>query len=141
MSPSPQNNFVRRAAWYVVRSKAFDTLVLGLIILNILLLAVQHKDEDATWLAVTKVGNYVFTYSFCAELLLKATALGPRKYWADAWNRFDFVVVAGSVVDLNLKSINIGARVSGREGCLFSDFRKWRDYCFLCASRTSFLFE
>lgn len=106
-----QAHFIRRVAWAIVMSKPFDVTVLTLIVLNILLLAVQHKDENATWLEMTSIGNYIFTYSFCAELLLKLTALGPRKFWRDSWNRFDLVVVAGSVLDLNLKSVNIGARV------------------------------
>ncbi|GAQ86458.1 T-type voltage-gated Ca2+ channel [Klebsormidium nitens] len=117
-SAPPQANVVRRVAWAIVTSKTFDYAVLTLIMLNILLLAVQHKDEDYVWLEITRIGNYIFTYSFCAELLLKLTALGPRKYWADGWNRFDLVVVAGSVLDLNVKTLNIGARVF-RLGRLF----------------------
>jgi hypothetical protein len=77
-----------------------------------MLLAAQHKNEGPVFTRFTKYGNFAFTYSFCLELLLKLIALGPRKFWADGWNRFDLLVVAGSVMDLNVKSVNIGARVS-----------------------------
>jgi hypothetical protein len=30
----------------------------------------------------------------------KPLALGPKEYWSSSWNRFDFFIVMGSVMDL-----------------------------------------
>jgi hypothetical protein len=34
------------------------------------------------------------------ELFCKLFALGPRGYWQDLWNRFDFLIVSASLLDI-----------------------------------------
>ena len=40
--------------------------------------------------------NYIFTGIFILEALIKIIALGPRLYFNDNWNTFDFIIVLGS---------------------------------------------
>lgn len=42
----------------------------------------------------------VFTAVFTLECFFKLTALGPAKYFCEAWNSFDFAVVSVSLVEL-----------------------------------------
>ena len=44
--------------------------------------------------------NYYFTIFFLFEMLIKLYALGLRGYFFVGWNRFDFVIVSVSVVDV-----------------------------------------
>jgi hypothetical protein len=38
-----------------------------------------------------------------SQVLLRLLALGPRKYWASGWNRFDLLVTVINTVGLFLK--------------------------------------
>ena len=38
-------------------------------------------------------------YFFYTECLIKILALGFDGYWADAWSRFDFILVLGALAD------------------------------------------
>ena len=40
----------------------------------------------------------MFLSIFCVEAVLKILGEGPREYWGQNWNRFDFAVVSVSVV-------------------------------------------
>lgn len=44
--------------------------------------------------------NFVFTGAFALEMILKLIGLGPWRYLSDAWNLFDALVVAFSLVEL-----------------------------------------
>lgn len=44
--------------------------------------------------------NFVFTGTFALEMTLKLIGLGPWRYLSDAWNLFDALVVAFSLVEL-----------------------------------------
>lgn len=44
----------------------------------------------------TEILNYIFTVIFIFEVMVKNLALGPRLYFNDNWNTFDFVIISGS---------------------------------------------
>lgn len=43
-------------------------------------------------------GNVIFSAIFTCEMITKVIAYKPRGYWADSWNKFDFLVVIVSWV-------------------------------------------
>ena len=43
----------------------------------------------------------MFTSIFILEAVLKIAALGFKEYWHSRWNRFDFIIVLGSIADLS----------------------------------------
>merc|ERR1719458_71351 len=51
-------------------------------------------------------GNYFFTAVFAAESTVKLFAMGPRYFFADAWNNFDFVIVIFSMIELLFEGIS-----------------------------------
>lgn len=48
----------------------------------------------------TDYAEYVFLALFMMEMWLKMYALGPRKYFESAFNRFDCVVIFGSLFEI-----------------------------------------
>ncbi|TPP56655.1 Voltage-dependent calcium channel type A subunit alpha-1 [Fasciola gigantica] len=44
--------------------------------------------------------NTAFTAMFTMECLLKLVAFGPKSYFRDWWNTFDFITVVGSITDV-----------------------------------------
>lgn len=46
-----------------------------------------------------------FLAVYVVEAILKLTALGPVKYFHDAWNTFDFIVTAVGVIELGLEGV------------------------------------
>lgn len=59
------------------------------------MLAVTHFGESDTVADVLWYGNLLFYVVFLVEAIVKLMSMG-KKYFADKWNIFDFVVVAGS---------------------------------------------
>jgi voltage-dependent calcium channel L type alpha-1D len=54
--------------------------------------------------------NYVFAFIFTVECVLKNVAMGWSQYIADAWNKFDFVIVIGTLIGIILafQGVEIG---------------------------------
>lgn len=72
-------------------------------------------------LRALSVGNTVLTVFFTLECILMMTALGPRIYFSEGFNKFDFVVVVCSLAEL-ISNVVVGA--SG--GSLLSSLRGLR---------------
>uniref|UniRef100_A0A094ZJD3 Voltage-dependent calcium channel type D subunit alpha-1 n=1 Tax=Schistosoma haematobium TaxID=6185 RepID=A0A094ZJD3_SCHHA len=47
----------------------------------------------------------IFTGVFTVEFVLKLTAFGFKNYFSDPWNVFDFIIVVGSFVDINMSHL------------------------------------
>ena len=90
----------RACVFRLVRSNAFEGVVMGMIVCNIGLMAASHDDEPPLFTAVATATNIAFSSLFLVEALLKMYGLGKRAYYADGWNRFDFVITLGGLVDI-----------------------------------------
>ena len=91
---------LRRPLYRLVHSVAFETFISLCIIANIAFLSMEYYDQPRSWADMLTVANYVFVGIFTAEALLKIVALGPRRYFAKGWNRFDLFVVIISLAAL-----------------------------------------
>ena len=47
---------------------------------------------------IVNVLNYTFALVFIFELILKLIGLGPRGYFKDSWNTFDFIITILTVI-------------------------------------------
>eukprot|EP00960_Hanusia_phi_P047240 758314-Hanusia_phi.AAC.5 len=56
--------------------------------------------------------NFALTLVFVSEMVLKWIGLGFKEYFADAYNRFDFLVVFGSIFELILGAVNTSSNGS-----------------------------
>jgi hypothetical protein len=102
---------VRRAAFKLVMDRRFDLVIMAIICLNITFMAAEHFGQPASLTTALKIANKTFISIFVLEALLKIAALGPRHYFASAWNRFDSFIVVISLPDLFGVEIGIGATV------------------------------
>ncbi|KAG2498044.1 hypothetical protein HYH03_003805 [Edaphochlamys debaryana] len=99
MPPPPENRF-RRWAHSLITSREADWLIMGAILVNVVFMAMVHVDMNDTWQYVMSYSNLVFTAIFTVEASLKLIAFGPRTYFRDAWNAFDFFVTLISVASV-----------------------------------------
>ncbi|OON22888.1 transporter, cation channel family protein [Opisthorchis viverrini] len=51
--------------------------------------------------------NTAFTAMFTMECLLKLIAFGPKSYFRDRWNTFDFITVVGSITDVLVSELQV----------------------------------
>ena len=100
---------LRRSVFRLVRSNAFEVVVMCMIVCNIGLMAAQHSGEPPLFTSVSTVCNMVFSTLFLGEALLKMYGLGRRAYFADGWNRFDFFIVLGGLIDIGFTLAQIQA--------------------------------
>eukprot|EP01065_Artemidia_motanka_P036316 TRINITY_DN4422_c0_g2_i1.p1 TRINITY_DN4422_c0_g2~~TRINITY_DN4422_c0_g2_i1.p1 ORF type:complete len:2025 (+),score=759.03 TRINITY_DN4422_c0_g2_i1:77-6151(+) len=84
----------------VVLHPRFDRVITTCIVVNILFMCTEHRGQGDTWVYVLDVVNWVFIGVFGVEAMLKLAAFGVPGYFQDSWNRFDFSIVAVSVVGL-----------------------------------------
>ncbi|KAJ1639567.1 Ion transport protein-domain-containing protein, partial [Pavlovales sp. CCMP2436] len=102
----------RQPVYDLVTHPAFEVGVMGLILANTLCMAVDSYDKGPLLSHALTLANWVFTGAFFLEAVLKLTAFGPGKYLASAWNRFDLLIVLGSLLDVGLTSTGTTLPVS-----------------------------
>jgi hypothetical protein len=106
---------LRRWCFGVVTTASFEPGIMTCILLNTLLMAATHFKQSDDVTAFIALGNYFFAAVFTLEALAKVTALGPWRYWDDSWNRFDAVIVVGTLAGIILEEaagIEIGPLAS-----------------------------
>ena len=67
-------------------------------------MALDHEGASQGMLEFLKVTNYFFTAVFLVEAIIKLYVY-RQHYFKTAWNKFDFFVVASSLIDLGLEFI------------------------------------
>ncbi|KAL8164865.1 UNVERIFIED_CONTAM: hypothetical protein K2H54_012010 [Gekko kuhli] len=87
-----------------ISKKAFDIFILSLILLNVVVMAVEHEDETEETKSLLKNLNTFFVSIFTGECLMKIFAF-RHYYFRNGWNIFDFVVVILSITSLAASSL------------------------------------
>ncbi|VDD80853.1 unnamed protein product [Mesocestoides corti] len=111
---------LKHRIWQLVVSAPFEYFIMTMIALNTLILMMKYhrpersvhstlKSYDETkayesYCASLMYLNTAFTGMFTIECLLKILAFGPRNYFRDRWNIFDFITVIGSITDVLVTS-------------------------------------
>ena len=67
-------------------------------------MALDHEGASVAMIEFLKVTNYFFTAVFFVEAILKLYVY-RWPYFKTGWNKFDFFVVASSLIDLGLEII------------------------------------
>jgi hypothetical protein len=98
----------------------FELFIMACILLNTLTMAATHYDAEAVemygisdpehfmspqWNAALNSVNWIFFAVFVSEAILKVLGVGWQQYWAVSWNKFDFIIVLGSILAIFLKSL------------------------------------
>lgn len=89
----------------IVSSSLFSNFFLGCIILNTLLLTLEHDGMPERMEFILALANVVLTMLFVVELLLKLIGLGWREYSADKFNIFDAIIVLFALIELAFQFI------------------------------------
>jgi len=92
--------------WSFATSPFCEYTVFLAILLNTTSLAMKFYHQPTAYTDFLDVLNQIFTYFFLVECILKLGAFRFKNYFRDPWNAFDFFIVAGSLVDLGLASLN-----------------------------------
>merc|ERR1719471_1296509 len=92
--------------WSFATSPFCEYTVFIAILLNTTSLAMKFYHQPTAYTDFLDVLNQIFTYFFLIECILKLGAFRFKNYFRDPWNAFDFFIVAGSLVDLGLASLN-----------------------------------
>ena len=88
----------------LVTSQSFAYVIMVCIMLNTMTLAMKWPGMTHELEEILEKINLGFTAIFIVEAVLKLIGLGPKAYFIDNWNRFDFLIVVLSVVELILSA-------------------------------------
>uniref|UniRef100_A0A7S3D7M4 Uncharacterized protein n=2 Tax=Palpitomonas bilix TaxID=652834 RepID=A0A7S3D7M4_9EUKA len=110
MLKTPKSAF-RRFIFRIVTRPAFDYTILAMILLNVALLGTSTVFRPNIQAFIVVALGYFFSGVFILEALLKIIALGPKQYFRDGWNTFDFIIVLGSLPGLvpELRDVRAGS--------------------------------
>lgn len=97
----------RYHVWRLVTSPPFENFIMLLIVLNTILLMMKYHGAPLDYTDVLSDCNLVFTILFTIECVMKMSSFGYKPYFKDAWNTFDFITVAGSIIDAT-QLVNVG---------------------------------
>jgi len=73
-------------------------IVLNSIIISLLYFPSIHSDEFQNTLLINL--DHLFVFLFLIEAIVKLVVLKPKKYFANKWNLFDFIIVVVSLPSL-----------------------------------------
>ena len=124
-------NAERESAFKIAINPNFEWFIMGTIVVNCAVMATKTHGESEAMENFQEVVNILCTIIFTGEAGIKTFAFGPKEYFQDSWNQFDFCVVAGSWVDILLRALEMTsvnsaifrivriARIIGRVGRIF----------------------
>ncbi|XP_062575412.1 voltage-dependent R-type calcium channel subunit alpha-1E-like [Saccostrea cucullata] len=120
----------REMIWQLVISDLFENFIMLLVILNTICLAMEYQDQPESYALALWYSNLTFVVLFVLEASLKLLAL-RKNYFSDNWNKMDFVLVVGSVIDVvldfyKIQGLNFRAFRAARVIKLLKKFRQLR---------------
>ncbi|XP_044762297.1 voltage-dependent calcium channel type A subunit alpha-1 isoform X11 [Coccinella septempunctata] len=84
----------------LVKSQGFYWFVIMLVFFNTICVAIEYHGQPEFLTHFLYIAEYVFLGLFLTEMFVKIYALGPRIYFESAFNRFDCVVISGSIFEV-----------------------------------------
>jgi hypothetical protein len=91
-----------------VRAQIFDTAMTFAVLLNTIVLSIDHYGIRPETEDILAICNSYFTNIFIFEMGVKLLALGVKKYCADRLNYLDGFVVLISIVEMIIMSRSNG---------------------------------
>lgn len=84
----------------VVMSDTFESIIMGIILLNVACLAINGVNMPVALISTLSWLNIAFTSIFLLEAAAKMVALGMKQYFQDRWCMFDFAVALLSAMQI-----------------------------------------
>ena len=95
----PPNKFQGYFYDFIMNYK-FDILIQTCIVLNVIFMGLVSFPADLDLNYFLDLANFIFVVIFALEMALKMIGLGLTLYFADSWNKFDFMVTMLSILTL-----------------------------------------
>eukprot|EP01063_Lacrimia_lanifica_P011536 TRINITY_DN18296_c0_g1_i1.p1 TRINITY_DN18296_c0_g1~~TRINITY_DN18296_c0_g1_i1.p1 ORF type:complete len:2174 (+),score=374.20 TRINITY_DN18296_c0_g1_i1:174-6695(+) len=95
----PRTTKVAKFCDWLCNHPRFDAAVGLCIAANILVMGLEYHGMSDDYALALHVTDYIFTFLFLAEAIVKITALGFN-YFRIGWNQFDFLLVVSSIVEI-----------------------------------------
>nr|XP_033322106.1 voltage-dependent calcium channel type A subunit alpha-1 isoform X4 [Megalopta genalis] len=92
-----------------VKSQKFYWFVIVLVFFNTVCVAVEHYGQPQWLTEFLYFAEFVFLALFMMEMFIKVYALGPRTYFESSFNRFDCVVISGSIFEVIWSALKSGS--------------------------------
>ncbi|XP_014476689.1 PREDICTED: voltage-dependent calcium channel type A subunit alpha-1 isoform X10 [Dinoponera quadriceps] len=92
-----------------VKSQQFYWFVIVLVFFNTVCVAVEHYDQPKWLTDFLFYAEFVFLALFMMEMFIKMYALGPRTYFESSFNRFDCIVILGSIFEVIWTALKSGS--------------------------------
>jgi len=94
---------------HMVKAQWFYWFVIVLVFFNTVFVAIEHHKQPEYITNFVFYSEYVFLMLFMAEMFIKMYALGIRIYFDSAFNRFDCVVIMGSIFEVVWSAVKGGS--------------------------------
>ncbi|XP_066141787.1 voltage-dependent calcium channel type A subunit alpha-1 isoform X2 [Euwallacea fornicatus] len=94
---------------HMVKTQCFYWTVIMLVFFNTFCVAVEYHGQPKWLDDFLYYAEYVFLGLFMSEMFVKMYALGPRIYFESAFNRFDCVVISGSIFEVIWSAVKGGS--------------------------------
>lgn len=95
--PVPYRSRVRTFCYELIFHPRFEKFIVLCVVANVIVMGLTWPSEPDTLSSFREIANVVFFFVYVVEMGVKLTALGTRLYFDDTWNRFDAVIVLGSL--------------------------------------------
>ncbi|XP_017780350.1 PREDICTED: voltage-dependent calcium channel type A subunit alpha-1 isoform X5 [Nicrophorus vespilloides] len=99
----------RFAIRHAVKTQCFYWSVIVLVFFNTVCVAVEYHGQPEWLTDFLYYAEYAFLGLFMLEMFVKMYALGPRIYFESAFNRFDCVVISGSIFEVIWSEVKGGS--------------------------------
>lgn len=96
------SNKILKFVYNIASSKQFEYLAMVFIVLNMIEMALHYEDASELYNRILDAFHILFTSFFIFECTVKITGLGFVGYFSIGWNRFDFIVVLISFIELSI---------------------------------------
>jgi len=96
----PPQNPTQRQFFSLVESRAFELLIMGCILLNIVFMMMRGYNQSTDMDKLLEFANIIFATIFTIEAVVKLYALEPAEYFSRGWNQFDFTIVLASWIGM-----------------------------------------
>ena len=91
-------NPLRKKLHHIVESERFELIIMACICINVITMAMRTFNQPVWYNDMLEKFNYAFIVIFAIEMVMKQVGLGFTEYFSRAWCRFDFVLVALSIL-------------------------------------------
>ncbi|CAH2068329.1 unnamed protein product, partial [Iphiclides podalirius] len=94
---------------HTVKTQGFYWFVIVLVLFNTICVAVEHYGQPPWLTSFLYYAEFVFLGLFMMEMVVKMYALGARIYFESSFNRFDCVVISGSIFEVVWSEVKGGS--------------------------------